>query len=132
MVLFYEDAKVPYSVAEAQFDLSNDRLDIYIQLEIGNEEAKWPPEILIRFSNLEFDEQNQALHIFDEHTDWDERADDDRPHGYIYSGFHYRKVSAWVLDKNQSQVIVVDTLREEAFAILENQIPVGWMISPQE
>jgi len=37
-----------------------------------------------------------------------------------------------VLDKNQSLVIAVDTLREEAFAILENQIPVGWMISPQE
>jgi hypothetical protein len=37
-----------------------------------------------------------------------------------------------VVDINQNQVIVIDTIQEKAFVILKNQIPVGWMISPQE
>ena len=89
------DTDVPYVVSCGHFDISDGKLDIDLELGIGdadNEEA--PPEILIRLANLELPAQPGTLHVRDHHETWD--GDDGSPHAYVYSGFHHPYVTAWV------------------------------------
>jgi predicted DNA-binding WGR domain protein len=97
LVLRYGELDVPYHIVSAQFDVTDSKLDICIELEIAQEDDDdWPPEILIRLANLILEAQNPSLQVRDEHKNWDGNDYDDGPHAYVYSGFHHLYVSAWV------------------------------------
>jgi predicted DNA-binding WGR domain protein len=107
-VLRYGDFDVPYHIVSARFDVTENKLDICIELEIAQaDDDDWPPEILIRLTNLAMEAQNPSLHVRDEHKIWDGNDYDDRPHAYVYSGFHHGHVSAWVdVEKHQETEMI--------------------------
>jgi hypothetical protein len=108
---------VPYSIQSGHFDVSEEKIDVALELEIAdvdNDES--PPEVLIRLANLELPADSGTLHVRDHHDDWG--ADDGKPHGFVYSGFHHPHVSAWVdiLSRDESELtaeikIVTDDVR---------------------
>jgi hypothetical protein len=106
MMLHSHGVDTPYDVRLGQFDSTDGKLDIALELEIAdnkNEDA--PPEILVRFTNLEFQANSKKLAVRDRHDDWG--ADDGKPHAYAYSGFHHTKVSGWinVLSHDETRLI---------------------------
>ncbi len=95
MLLRVRDTESPYEVRSGQFHVGNGKLDIALELGIGDhDEEDLPPDILVRFANLPFTSAPTKLTVNDRHDHWD--ADDGAPHAYVYSGFHHAAVSGWI------------------------------------
>jgi predicted DNA-binding WGR domain protein len=66
LLLRYGDADVPYGVVSSRFDTPGRRLDICLQLKVSSDDDEWPPEMLIRFSQLDIGAPGSSLHVRDE------------------------------------------------------------------
>jgi hypothetical protein len=87
------EASTSYKLISGGFDVSPGGLDIALELEVNDTGCEeFPPEILLRFSNLPA--QVGTAQVEDYHESWG--ADDGRPHAYVYSQFHHRLVRARV------------------------------------
>jgi predicted DNA-binding WGR domain protein len=114
LVLRYGDSDIPYNVVSAQFDSTESKLDICVGLGIADKSSKeYPPEILIRIANLVIEGQNHSFQVRDEHRNWDDSEYDDRPHAYVYSGFHHVHVSAWVDIESHQETEMIVTIKIE-------------------
>jgi hypothetical protein len=101
LLLRCDGSDVAYQVATAQFDTTDNSLDLCLELEIddnSNEDA--PPEIQIRFTNLECDDDGNGIHIRT-HNDFGEGDYYNHPNAFVYSGFHHEHVTAWITIESQ-------------------------------
>ena len=95
MLLHADGVDVPHTILSGHFDVSDGKLDIGLELEIGDDDNdESPREIMIRFANINFHTEDNCLYIRDHHDEWG--ADDGAPHAYVYTGFHHTDVSAWI------------------------------------
>lgn len=95
MTVRHEGADIQYEATTTHFDLVDDLLDVWIELQAPESKREGlPEEILIRLTHIDFDGRAKELRVQAKGDFSDDYYA--MPNAFVYTDFHHESVTAWI------------------------------------